>query len=67
MDHIKQIINGYKKVYQAGIIHRDLKPSNVLITEDGKLKISDFGFAIFQEDLQTEGKFSVGSTYYRAP
>ena len=60
-------MDGYKKIHERGIIHRDIKPSNMLIDKDGKIKISDFGFAIFQEDLQTQGKFSVGSTYYRAP
>ena len=50
---IKQIMDGYKKIHERGIIHRDIKPSNMLIDKDGKIKISDFGFAIFQEDLQT--------------
>ena len=40
----KQIISGYKNLYDHKIIHRDLKPANILIKGD-YFKIADFGFA----------------------
>lgn len=43
MDMFKQLLKGYKFMYDRGISHRDLKPENLLLM--GKnLKISDFGF-----------------------
>lgn len=64
---MKQIFEGMKYVHSKNVTHRDLKPENILLTEDGIIKICDFGSA---KVLDEEGSLNtpyIVSRYYRAP
>ncbi len=43
--YLAQITSGVQSIHEAGIVHRDLKPENILLTQEGDVKITDFGIA----------------------
>ncbi len=54
--------------HQHGVIHRDLKPANVMITDDGRVVVTDFGLARAEEDTRlTRSGEMLGTPFYMSP
>ena len=63
-----QALRGVAAGHKRGIIHRDLKPSNLMITDEGTVKITDFGIAKVRRNTGfTRESTRVGSAKYMAP
>jgi serine/threonine-protein kinase len=66
LDYTCQICNAMDHAHKQGIIHRDLRPGNVLVTDQGILKVADFGTSRFLE-IAAHGSTVIGSPPYMAP
>ncbi|HAR35715.1 MAG TPA: hypothetical protein DCR87_02180 [Acidobacteria bacterium] len=66
VDIVKQIAYGVDHAHKNKIIHRDLRPSNILISEEGTVKITDFGTSAWLNSTQYAST-RIGSPPYMAP
>jgi serine/threonine protein kinase len=64
---IEQIAEALHYAHSKGLYHRDIKPANILLDREGKPRITDFGLAVWEEDLPKErGRFA-GTLPYMSP
>lgn len=61
------VLAGLTAAHGAGIVHRDLKPENVLLADDGRIKIGDFGLARAVSANTTTGQALLGTIAYLSP
>jgi serine/threonine-protein kinase len=67
MDITEAVLAGLAAAHRAGIVHRDLKPENVLLADDGRIKIGDFGLARAASANTATGKALLGTIAYLSP
>nr|SBO99486.1 serine/threonine protein kinase [Nonomuraea gerenzanensis] len=64
----KQVLSALRTAHAAGVLHRDVKPSNILLSEDGRAVLMDFGIATVEGDVSlTRTGMVTGSPSFLAP
>src|SRR5208283_2505227 len=64
---VEQILLALEAAHKAGIVHRDIKPSNIMITEDNRVKVMDFGIAKLPSLSLTVTGMVLGTPFYMSP
>lgn len=64
VDVFMQLADGLAEAHERGIVHRDIKPSNILLTENNRAKLLDFGVAKYNPLAQTESSDEITASLY---
>jgi serine/threonine protein kinase/beta-lactam-binding protein with PASTA domain len=67
LDIMDAVLSGLAAAHEAGIVHRDLKPENVLLADDGRIKLGDFGLARATTANTASGQALLGTIAYLSP
>jgi hypothetical protein len=65
---VGQLLGALDYAHRRGVVHRDIKPSNIIITQEGAVKVADFGIAriVEEEEVGRPGEI-IGSARYMSP
>ena len=63
---VGETLDGLASAHRAGVVHRDIKPQNIIISRDGKVKVTDFGIAKAASS-STITSSTMGSVHYISP
>jgi serine/threonine protein kinase/cephalosporin-C deacetylase-like acetyl esterase len=65
---VAQILEGLSAAHSAGIVHRDIKPGNIILADDGRVRILDFGLAKLASGVEiTQDGSTSGTAAYMSP
>ncbi|MET0725637.1 MAG: Stk1 family PASTA domain-containing Ser/Thr kinase [Leifsonia sp.] len=67
IDIMSAVLSGLAAAHKAGIVHRDMKPENVLLADDGRIKLGDFGLARAASANTATGQALLGTIAYLSP
>jgi eukaryotic-like serine/threonine-protein kinase len=67
VDFVRQILSAARFAHRKGIVHRDLKPQNVLIDDEGRARVADFGIARGESSDITGTGSVMGTAQYLSP
>jgi serine/threonine protein kinase len=67
VDLIIQTASGLEAAHKKGLIHRDIKPANLILTQNGTLKVLDFGIAMAADEGITFSEQQPGTEAYMSP
>ncbi|HEY3997901.1 MAG TPA: serine/threonine-protein kinase [Candidatus Xenobia bacterium] len=68
LEVMREVVVALQTAHRSGVIHRDLKPDNIIVTESGRPKVMDFGFAgRLQSHSLTGNNTALGTVHYMSP